>query len=242
MPLLKGKKNIGRNIEVEQEAGKSPKQSLAIALSVSRRNKKKMAKGGEITADTEKRPMPDDEHDDAKDIARTLPSKKVSGWLDNKKEAGNNPSVEDTEVDDSFVSDRRTSIDQASTPEEMRMKKGPSTDPKHVNADHLKMAEGGEVEEHYSSIADAILAKSRRSKMADGGQVDLSLNATEGENLEDDLSWDALRKENYSESEGLEELSSPSDSGQHGDSLEDEDEHGESLVDSIRRKKKNSSK
>lgn len=329
MPLLKGKskKAFSKNIETEMDAGKPQKQALAIAYSVKRRSPKKMAKGGkvEIEAQNEKRPMPDDEHADSLEIARTQPSKKVSGWLDNKKEAGNNPKAKSNEVDEDFVFERRTSINEAHTPEEMRMKRsstdpkhidehhdednkdahlamggevedenfsnerrstsenartsremsmkrGTSSDPLHINADHdednkdAHLAMGGEVsthaaedeqsreetrersirrqqepqdhEEHYASIADAILAKKKRAKMAEGGEVDLSLNATEEPNNEDDLSWDALRKENYSETAGLDEIDSPSDSGQHGDTLEDEDEHGESLVDAIRRKTK----
>ena len=37
MPLLKGKKNIGRNIRTEIAAGKPRKQAVAIALDVARR-------------------------------------------------------------------------------------------------------------------------------------------------------------------------------------------------------------
>jgi hypothetical protein len=40
MPLLSGKKNIGKNIKTEMKAGKPRKQAIAIALSVSRRKKK----------------------------------------------------------------------------------------------------------------------------------------------------------------------------------------------------------
>ncbi len=36
MPLLPGKKNIGHNIKTEENAGKSKKQSIAIALNVAR--------------------------------------------------------------------------------------------------------------------------------------------------------------------------------------------------------------
>lgn len=38
MPLLGGKKNIGRNIKTEKAAGKPPKQAIAIALDVARRS------------------------------------------------------------------------------------------------------------------------------------------------------------------------------------------------------------
>lgn len=41
MPLLKGKKNIGHNIEVEEKAGKSHKQAVAIALNTAGVKKKK---------------------------------------------------------------------------------------------------------------------------------------------------------------------------------------------------------
>lgn len=38
MPLLPGKKNIGRNIKTEEAAGKSHKQAVAIALNTARRS------------------------------------------------------------------------------------------------------------------------------------------------------------------------------------------------------------
>ena len=38
MPLLPGKKNIGHNIEAEQEAGKPHKQAVAIALNTARKS------------------------------------------------------------------------------------------------------------------------------------------------------------------------------------------------------------
>ena len=39
MPLLKGKKNIGKNIKTKLASGKPKKQAIAIALSVSRKKK-----------------------------------------------------------------------------------------------------------------------------------------------------------------------------------------------------------
>ena len=38
MPLLPGKKNIGRNIEMEMSHGKPHKQAVAIALNVARKS------------------------------------------------------------------------------------------------------------------------------------------------------------------------------------------------------------
>lgn len=52
MPLLPGKKNIGKNIETEKAHGKPHTQALAIALDVARRSganipkkKKRFARG-----------------------------------------------------------------------------------------------------------------------------------------------------------------------------------------------------
>lgn len=41
MPLLKGKKNIGRNIKTEMAHGKPRKQAIAIALSMVKKKKHK---------------------------------------------------------------------------------------------------------------------------------------------------------------------------------------------------------
>lgn len=102
-----------------------------------------------------------------------------------------------------------------------------------------KYAEGGMIdldevaEDKHASIAAAIMAKRDRMRggsdsdidkmemMAEGGMVDLSRNADEDANLEDQLSFDALKKENYSESEGLDDLGDqPHDSNLKGDSRE----------------------
>lgn len=117
-------------------------------------------------------------------------------------------------------------------------------------ADHMEMlAEGGmaeEDEDHDASIAAAIMAKRRR--MAEGGmingmdsiethededQVDLKRNAEEDANMEDQLSFNALRKENYSESDALDKADSPMDSNEHGHEI-DEDDHDEDMVSKIR--------
>jgi len=99
--------------------------------------------------------------------------------------------------------------------------------------DHMQMlADGGMIDEeseieHAASIAAAIMAK-RRKMYAKGGEInedggpilsegatdsddsdmsDLDRNAQEDQNHEDQLSFDALRKENYSEPSALEESS-----------------------------------
>lgn len=121
-----------------------------------------------------------------------------------------------------------------------------------IMADHF--AEGGiahemddqpepeEEIEHDASIAGAIM----RKRMADGGilshdsiysddsdQADVSRNADEDANEEDQSSFNALRKENYSETAGLNKLDSPKDSNEHGHKLSDEDAHD--MVSKIRK-------
>lgn len=45
MPLLKGKKNIGKNIKTEMGAGKPRRQAIAIALNVAGKSKRKKRRG-----------------------------------------------------------------------------------------------------------------------------------------------------------------------------------------------------
>lgn len=88
----------------------------------------------------------------------------------------------------------------------------------------IKMAAGGMVEdEHAESIADDIMRR-RNAKIQDG-QVDLTENAEENPSAFRQNNREAMLKENYSESEGLDELDSPMDSNRHAVDLEDEDEH-----------------
>ncbi len=109
-----------------------------------------------------------------------------------------------------------------------------------VMSGHQEMlAEGGMAEEDMddsASIAASIMSK--RKRMAEGGMVDLAQNAEEEPNNEDQMSFDALKKENYSESEGLDALDEPMDSNESGDPREanEENEHDDSVVGQIRRK------
>lgn len=89
----------------------------------------------------------------------------------------------------------------------------------------VRMAEGGEI-----NGMDSIYAH------PDEDQADLSRNAEEDANMEDESSFDALRKENYSESEGLSQLDNPEDSAQQGDYREEESENKHDMIDSLSRK------
>lgn len=110
-----------------------------------------------------------------------------------------------------------------------------------IMADHF--AEGGSVEEemaidHAASIAAAIMAK--RKMMAEGGEVDLDLNADEEPNHEDEESFEALKKENYDESDALDSSDQPEDSNEHSPEHKEEDVDDRSLSSRIRRKMKKS--
>ncbi len=119
------------------------------------------------------------------------------------------------------------------------------------------LAEGGmaeQEEDHHDSITAAIMAKRNRlhdmidsgamdedhaaEAMAEGGEVDLSINADEEPNHEDQLSFEALKKENYSESPALDDLDQPSDSNEEGDDREDERSDKHDRVSSIMSKMK----
>ena len=93
----------------------------------------------------------------------------------------------------------------------------------------MNYAEGGRVDSDEISSHDSIYSD-------DSSQVDLSRNADEDANEEDQLSFNALTKENYSESAGLDALDSPMDSNEHSPEHEPMDEHDDDIVSAIRKK------
>jgi len=93
----------------------------------------------------------------------------------------------------------------------------------------VKYAEGGEITKERGDILSEGATDSD-----DSSQVDLRRNAEEDQNHEDQLSFKALEKENYSESDGLDDLDYNSDS--KGDTEEDETSDEHDMVDSIRKK------
>lgn len=248
MPLIqsKSKKALQKNIETEMDANTSPEnraQNLAIAYSIKRKNSKKMAKGGPVSAQNESRPMPDQTFNDAADARRSSAKKKLSGdsvsnRLSDQLTSKKSPS---TEIDEDFSTEDKATANNAGTSEEMNMHQESSNDPLGVNAEHgeddedaLLMAQGGEVEDHYESIADAILSKKRKVKqMSDGGQVDLEANSRESNNVEDDLSFNALLKEQYDDSQLSRQ---PMNSNEHSPEHDEVDVNDRSLVGQIRRK------
>jgi hypothetical protein len=101
-----------------------------------------------------------------------------------------------------------------------------------------------------NSISAAIMARRERMhdmidsgsmdedhavKMADGGEVDLERNSEEDANLEDQLSFNAIKKEQYDLSQ-LDEQ--PEDSNEMGDEREKDSENKMDRVSAIRSKMK----
>ncbi len=84
MPLLKGKKNVGKNIKTEMAAGKPQKQSIAIALSVAKRNKKKFDDGGSVSPSPT--PTPSTSTDQALNSIRKAFGKAEGGDVNDKED------------------------------------------------------------------------------------------------------------------------------------------------------------
>ncbi len=273
MPLIKSasKKAVGENISKEMHAGKPQKQSIAIALSVQRKNKKK-AQGGLIEATHEKRAnayaqggtveatkerMINIDHEEApmrnhgmhgQDLSAT--SERMGG-IDGAGDDREMGMTHKHKLSDGQEIDLRkeglTRIDDAGDSREMEMAHPPIGKHMQPTANNEIRAnaysEGGSVSRLESDTMDSMRGNvaekiMRKRKMyADGGEVDLSRNADEEYNHEDQDSFNALRKENYSESPGLDELDYDTDMS-IGHDLPDEDEHSGSIADKIRRKAK----
>jgi hypothetical protein len=198
-------------------------QALSIAYSIQKRNKKKkMASGGKVEREDDliiepasdeeagEKPLEIEEVSD-EEIKPMMKKKKMFAEGGVAREYGKKPEMRE------HPSPSPRKPDDKRLPEEEYM------------ADHFDDADSVEPRKH--SVADRIISK---KKFAEGGQVDLAQNAEEDANLEDQLSFEALKKENYSESEGLDALDQPEDSNMHDVKLEDADEHD--MVDIIRRK------
>lgn len=206
MPLLKGKENIGHNIKMEQKSGKSPKQSLAIALNVAKINKKrkKMASGGKVeqSASDEKRPSPSQEFADrAQDSKVHKKPLQDSNWLDNPsvEEAGRSKSVSPSSAASSNFHSKRPNISDLS-PEEMNM----------IHEHRRKMAFGGavdsapsthvspfEAEEENSLARRMIEAEHEREALANGGLV--SFEESEEYNSPVSIADEIMRKRRMSD-------------------------------------------
>lgn len=263
MPLFKGasKKVMSKNIKTEMDAGKPQKQSIAIAYNMAKRNGKKMSKGGSIGRDEAKL---DADHVHTEECMSEGGSCYARGGIvegeASKKMESLNSSVHALNGDDWDERDEAASKASMKPMSEPKLDSGldadldeeeshlePTFPPEAPTAKAPKkfMADGGRAEmdpidtadSHDSDELDMVASiMEKRKMMAEGGSVDVSENADEEYNHEDQLGFNALRKENYSESDGLADLTQPEDSNEHGDKLSDADAHD--MVDTIRKKLK----
>lgn len=245
MPLMKSssKQAFKKNVETEMKSNpENKKQDLAIAYSIQRKNRKKMANGGPVSAKAESRPMPDTLGADSKSVRMNSGKKPLShaDWLDRSTvEAAQRPSPakpvklkdfgSDDEIEHKLMRDEQDLI-RSKAP--MYAKGGAVTTDDYAESMIDQDEDMGNEDLKQASLVSRIIDKKLR--FADGGQVDLSRNADEDFNNEDQMSFDALRKENYSETPGLDQLDQPEDSNLKGHDLSDEDEHD--MVSSIIRK------
>lgn len=237
---------MSKNIKTEMAAGKPQKQSIAIAYSMANRNKKKMSKGGSISLLGE-----DHEHND--ECMSEGGTCYAEGGLVDEDANGKeilNKNRGTHEVDHAW--DVRD--EDASNPESDSMSEPSSKDSgielteRDDERDLLASSRPGYPGAQPKAAYDDDMVSrimSKRKMMAEGGSVDdseadVSRNANEDYNKEDQMSFDALRKENYSETPGLDALDQPEDSNLKGDTLSDADAHD--MVETIRRKLKLSRK
>lgn len=243
MPLIKSssKKAFQKNVETEMDAnpGKENKaKNLAIAYSVQRKNKKKMAIGGAVEGPTHTKPFDRDPgtpapkgHDKALSASEFM-----SGSM--KSAPGSTPSGPMVTISKAEYDALRSGgayAEGGNVDLEQSMMHGCQMDNRYGDYD--------DEDPRATSIADAILEK--RQKMAEGGILGLDQdhdileeNSEEEPNHEDQESYDALRKENYSEHSALAATDQPEDSNTKGDSEEDESENKHDMISSIRSKMK----
>ncbi len=207
MPLIKSKSPKGQGDMDAQESKGKP--SIAIALSVQRQaKKKKMAQGGEVK-----------EHND--------------------EHAGMDSGVHCKVCDGACMMADGGPV------------KPPQPTPTPTVGDIIhypkgaSMAQGGAVasgasndaDEHYDSIADAIMRKRQAKKMADGGGVDSNDEETPAMlSPFDDENAEAAMKENYGPQGQFHDQ--PEDSNEMGDEREDETSDKHDMVSAVRKKMK----
>lgn len=234
MPLFKGKsqKSFKKNVETEMDEGKPQKQSLAIAFSMQRRGKKKMAYGGEVDLRDEKKSGIDDASDPREMDMMDGSSTKGKEELDLRKEKM-------TDIDDAGDSRDEDMIEgkpRRHSDEKRAGSMRASADDRD-DRDMQMLSQGGEIddlrEETPRTIAEAVMRKKRM--MAKGGMVDIQDNGREDPESYDDLNRAAAMKDDaYFDDSQL--SAQPMGSNEHGDDLSDEDKHGAGMIAEIMRK------
>lgn len=241
MPLIQGKSNksLKKNVETEMDSGKPQKQSLAIAFSVQRKNKKKKyAKGGEVTAPEEKEATADNSTDEREfEMGKAKAGAQEQDLRDESKpDADKSKDKRELDMTDDHAKshgqevdlrdEKYTTIDDASDEQEKKMLDSHPTR-------HAQELTANDEDEKPSSIVEAIIHKRR---MAEGGMVDIEENAEDAPNGLEALNERAVHGLEGSEREEFSKAGQPEDSNEHGDKLSDEDEHNASMIASIMRK------
>lgn len=208
MPFLKKS-----NKKPSMNSGDKPQeQSLAVAYGTQRMSKKKkMASGGTVQSGS-----PDMNFAYGGEAVRATGN---PGTPKRKPDDYREPESEYMGKDWSYGNPPARKPDDRRLPEDEYM------------ASHF--AEGGEVDSHYDSIADAIM---RKKKYADGGMTgDDSRETPASLSPYDDDNYDAILKETYD----TDQLSpQPTDSNEIGDEEEKDSENKHDMISEIRKRMK----
>lgn len=142
-----------------------------------------------------------------------------------------------------YLASRMYHDDEANEDHDEEMNAASFAEGGHIGESQDNYADDGE----HDSIAAACMARRDRlhaeidsgahdldeaAMMAEGGEVDLSINHDEEPNNEDQMSFQALKKENYNSSNL--DVEQPEDSNLMGDSEEDESENKHDRISAIR--------
>jgi len=220
--------------------------------------KKRMAQGGTIEATTEKRADADNadmprEHysEHGQDITANEEKMYTEDDYDDErsKEVLRGKGEPMHAQENSMLSDKEVTVDDEHDERNMEVMRHKMPGHDHeptANEDRMTSADDAEDDRDMSMLrrmasrgeaGNPSLAQAIMKKYAEGGEVDLSENADESPNMEDEYNFDALRKENYQESPALDDLDyDTSKSEGH----EMEDDHDKSIVSAIRKKARKS--
>jgi len=218
MPLIKSasKRAFGENMSKEMNAGKPKNQSLAIAFSVQRRNKKKkMADGGMI--DLDPRQDADSEHDDAEDMAkgrspsdannsesqansesRPMPDKSYNDSDSVSRNRGNK-ALKDAQWDDN------STVEQAQRPSQTRL-----SQPKGVGSDPMAMRQR-DMHDDEEDFGDSIYPESDKAQPIQRDNEDFPKRQGSSPDMERQHSnkraaYDSASENQYSEDEAQDNM------------------------------------
>jgi hypothetical protein len=269
MPLIKSKSKsaLSHNIMAEEQAGKPKAQSLAIALSVKDKAKKKMAQGGIVSAKEEFRPMPGNEPSMAKASPPSFVSeKRPMAPARPKMEPLSRPKIASSGAfkvrdmadlmkldheEDHSIEDLPPEAPAEIEAEEAELEKHPMTsmginDKSKPHSKNLMMAEGGEVsdemdqpeEEEAIEHAASIAAAIMAKRAAKKMMAEGGMVELDGHEDESELNDQNKAALKENYDEGMEGADDPMESNEHSPEHAEEDVDDSDIVAAIRRKMK----